>query len=76
MPASTIIVQHRDGSPARRVRVVLGFHGLTGGMTDEEYTDDHGEVTITHSSVGKADVYVSGKKRATMHAPGRTSVVV
>lgn len=76
MPASTVIVQHRDGSPARRVRVVLGFHAASSGMTKEAFTDHYGEVTISHSTIGKADVYVSGKKVATFHAPGRTAVVI
>lgn len=76
MPASTIIVQHRDGSPARSVKVVLSFHGITGGMSETNYTDNHGEVTINHSSVGKADIFVSGQRVATFHAPNRTSVVI
>ncbi len=72
MAASTIIVQHRDGSPCRRHRVVLGF---LSGNTSEAYTNDYGEATIMHTSVGRATIYVSGRNVGTVHAPGRTSVV-
>jgi hypothetical protein len=73
MPASTIIVQHADGSPCRKVKVVLGFPG---GMTPAAYTDHYGAVTIEHRSTGKATIYVSGRSCGSFHAPGRTSVVV
>lgn len=73
MPASTIIVQYKDGSPASHVRVVLGF---SSGLTRDFYTNEYGEVTIEHSSVGRAEIYVSGKKVGTFHAPGRTAVTI
>ena len=73
MPVSTVHVQYRDGSPARKVRVVLGF---STGMTREAFTDDRGEATVDHASTGNASVYVSGKKYHSFHAPGRTAVTV
>lgn len=73
MPASTIIVQYRDGSPCSHTRVVLGF---SSGMSREAYTNSHGEATVEHSSTGRATIYVSGKDCGSFHAPGRTSVVV
>jgi len=74
MAASTVIVQHRDGSPARRVRIVLGFRN--GGMTKDVYADDKGRAVVEHTSVGQADVFVSGKKVGTMHAPGSFAVTI
>lgn len=73
MPSSVVHVQHRDGSPAKGVRVVLGFNT---GMTRDFYTDDYGDVVVEHASTGRASVYVSGKEYHTFHAPGRTSVTV
>ena len=73
MPASTITVQHADGSPARHVRVVLGF---SSGNTDEEFTDSYGQAVVEHSSVGRATVYVSGRDCGSFHAPGRYAVTV
>ncbi len=77
MPASTVIVQHRDGSPARHIRVVIGFDGIfSGGMSRETYTNNYGEACVAHTSTGKATVYVDGKKYHTFHAPGRTAVTL
>lgn len=73
MPVSTILVQHRDGSPVRHVRVCLGF---TWGMTPDAFTDDRGEAVVDHASTGDATIYVSGRKYHTFHAPGRTAVTV
>lgn len=73
MPFSTVHVQHSDGSPARHVRVVLGF---STGMTKEVFTDDRGEATVEHASTGRASIYVSGKEYHSFHAPGRTAVTV
>lgn len=73
MPASTIIVQHRDGSPARHVRVVLGFPA---GNSDAYFTDAYGQVTVDHSSVGRATVFVSGRDSGSFHAPGRYAATV
>lgn len=73
MPASTIIVQHRDGSPARHVRVVLGFPS---GNTEPDFTDSYGQAVVEHSSVGRATVYVSGHECGSFHAPGRYAVTI
>lgn len=73
MPASTIIVSHRDGSAASSARVVLGF---SSGQSSPSYTDRRGHATVEHSSVGTAAIYVNGDKVGTFHAPGRTAVVV
>jgi hypothetical protein len=67
MPASTIIVQFRDGSPATSKRVVLGF---SSGQTDVAFTDRAGRVVIEHRSVGRATVYVSGDDVGSFSAPG------
>jgi hypothetical protein len=73
MAASTIIVQHRDGSPAKHARVALGFPA---GNTNDVYTDSYGQAVVEHSSVGRATVYVSGQNRGTFHAPGRYAVTI
>lgn len=73
MPASTIIVQNRDGSPARHTRVTLGFPS---GNSSAYFTDYYGQVVIEHSSVGSAIVYVSGRDCGSFHAPGRYAVTI
>ncbi len=76
MNHSKIHVQYRDGSKAKGVRVLLGFSGALGGMTKEAYTDSYGTAIVAHASVGHADVYVSGKKCGSLHAPGETAVFI
>ncbi len=73
MPASTIIVQYRDGSPGSHKEVVLGFGS---GMTRSHFTDRDGRVVIEHSSVGTAVVYVSGDRCETFRAPGKAVVTL
>lgn len=73
MPASTIIVQHHDGSAAKKVRVVLGF---ATGNTDGVYTDGNGRAVVEHSAIGKAAVYVNGKQEERFSAPGKCVVTL
>lgn len=73
MSSSTIHVQYRDGSTPTGARVVLGF---SSGMTQAGFTDRHGVATVEHSSTGRADVYVSGRKYHSFHAPGHTTVTI
>ena len=73
MNFSTIHVSYRDGSKPKGIRVVLGF---SGGTTREFYTDRNGDVVVEHASTGRADVYVSGNKVGTFHAPGETAVFI
>jgi hypothetical protein len=73
MAASTVIVSYRDGSPARGVRVVLGF---CGGQTKPAYTDHYGRAVVEHASAGRATIYVSGHNRGSFHAPGTAAAVI
>ena len=73
MPLSTITVQHSDGSPARGVRVSLGF---SFGMTDAHLTDKYGVAVVEHSSVGRATVFAAGRDQGSFHAPGRYVVTL
>lgn len=73
MPASTVIVQFRDGSPGSHKSVVLGFGS---GQTDTHYTDRDGRVVIEHASTGTAVVYVSGDRCETFRAPGKVVVTL
>jgi len=69
MNYSKIHVQYGDGSKPKGAKVVLGF---SGSMSKPAYTDAYGTAVIEHSSTGRADVYVSGKKCASLNAPGET----
>lgn len=73
MAASTIIVSHRDGSPAAGVRVALGFNA---GMTRAVHTDRYGRAVVEHSSPGRATIYVSGRNCGSFHAPSTAAAVI
>lgn len=73
MPASSIIVSYRDGSPGSNKRVVLGFPS---GQSEAVYTDYYGKAVIEHSSVGLATVYVAGNNEGTFNAPGKHAVIL
>ncbi|MEM6820311.1 MAG: hypothetical protein AAF558_00020 [Verrucomicrobiota bacterium] len=74
MAASTIIVSYPDGSPAANTRVSLLFDH--GGMTPNHFTNSQGEVTIRHSGIGKATIFVNGNRSGAMNAPGTSSAVI
>ncbi len=46
----------------------------TGGVTGAEYTDRDGRATISHTASGTATVFVDGRDRGTMRAPGTIAV--
>lgn len=73
LPASTIIVQYRDGSPGSNKEVVLGF---SSGLTRSQFTDRDGRAIIEHLSVGEAVVYVSGRRCESFRAPGKAVVTL
>ncbi len=73
---SKIHVQYKSGNIAKGVRVVLGFHGLLGGMTKKFYTDNNGTAIVEHLSKGKATIYVQGKDVGTIQAPAETVVFI
>ncbi len=73
---STIYVSYRDGSKPHGKKVVIGFSGLTGGMSEPAYTDRDGVAIVEHASVGRATVYVDGKDYGSFHAPGTFNVVL
>lgn len=71
MPTTTIEV-YRNGKPARGIRVSLEFTALTNmGFTQAERTNSEGIAYISHSSSGKANVYLDGSERGSLKAPGR-----
>lgn len=65
---------YRNGKAVSGKKVVLGF-GMS-GMTSPSFTDSSGCATITHSSKGRADVYVDGKKQSSFTAPGSATVSI
>ncbi len=73
---STIYVSYRDGSKPNGKKVIIGFSGLTGGMSRPAYTDRDGRALVEHSSTGRATVYVDGRDYGSFHAPGTFSVVL
>lgn len=62
---------------AKRARVVLSIDGIfSGGMTKEVYTNEDGVAYVSHSSKGKATVYINGKDVGRMSAPGTADFII
>lgn len=52
-------------------KVVLEWDGIANlGQSQAAYTNSNGIALVTHSSSGNATVYINGKNRGTMYAPG------
>lgn len=73
MPASTIYV-NRGGRPASGIRVMLSF--ATGGVTPEARTDSQGRALISHTATGTATIFVDGRRRHSIRAPGTATVEI
>jgi len=56
------IIVYKNQKRKRGCRVRLGFTGLLGGISQPVNTDADGVAHITHSSTGKAEIFVDGKK--------------
>jgi len=70
MPTSKITV-YKNRKPAKNVRVTLEFTGFTNmGFTRATYTNSDGVAFVEHSSSGRANVYIDGKRMGTIRAPG------
>ena len=50
--------------------------GFSAGMTREAYTDNRGDAFVEHTSVGQAEIYVSGAKYHAFRAPGHSAVTL
>ncbi|MCB9532493.1 MAG: hypothetical protein H6700_12070 [Myxococcales bacterium] len=75
MPYTTVIVQHKSGTPASGVRVVLSF-GSFSGQTKPVLTDRDGRALIEHSHTGSATVYVDGRDRGSVRTPGSAAFTI
>ena len=65
------------GKWEKNARVVLCWDGfLNAGMSRAVYTDANGIAEVQHSSSGKADIYINGKRCGTMQTPGSKTVTV
>lgn len=73
MAESVVVIQRNGGSYVKGARVVLGF---SNGTTDSVYTDSDGEAVISHSTTGKATIYIDGKDKGSMTAPGKKHVFI
>lgn len=69
-----VTVYNKEGKPSKGRKVVLE---VSGGFTDDYYTDDKGVAKVKHASTGTAKVYVDGdhsSHKTTVKAPGSVSV--
>jgi len=68
---ATKIKVYRNSKPVRNVKVSLEFNGvMQSGFSKSAYTNANGVALVSHSSTGKANVWIDGKKRGTMNTPG------
>ena len=73
MPESVIVVQRNGGGYVKGAKVTLGF---SNGVTGSVYTDSDGEAVISHLTTGQATIYVDGRDRGSMNAPGRKHIFI
>jgi len=72
-----VIVQYSSGPKAKGIRVVLSISAkLSGGITQNVYTDRFGIAIISHESKGSAMVMVNGSTKIIMQVPGETVVFI
>jgi hypothetical protein len=77
MHYSKIIVQHRSGAKAKRVRVALSIQGIiSGGQSESVLTDDYGVALVPHQGKGRAKILVKNISRGEMVCPGETVVFI
>lgn len=72
MPVSTVHVTQNGSSAPAGVKVMLSFS--TGGVSETARTDSGGRATVSHTASGTAKVFIDGRHRDTMRAPGTVSV--
>lgn len=75
MPWFEVILQRKDGKPARGIRVRMAASGLLGGMSKEAYTDDQGKAVIELASASSGTVYVDGRDRGVIRV-GRSVITL
>lgn len=78
MPTSIVkVYSNKRGKWIRGAKVVLSWNSLANqGQSKPIYTDDNGVAEISHSSTGKATIYIDGKTIGTMKTPNSKTVVV
>ncbi len=71
MPTSKITV-YKNQKPASGIKVTLEFSGIANvGFTKPVYTDSNGVALVEHASTGKANVYINGSRKGSIHAPNQ-----
>ena len=76
---TTKVTVYKNGKPQKGYKVSLQFTGgvLSGGFTDNFYTNASGTAYVKHVGKGKVKVYVDGnwsKHKTKGRAPGRIDV--
>lgn len=72
----SVRVLSSDQEPWPNVPVALGFHGVTRGVTDDEFTDDDGVATFDGFRDGDATVYVRGEDCESYYFEDGTEITV
>lgn len=71
MPTTRVTV-YRNNRPAQGVSVSLEYTGFTqAGFTRRFSTNSDGVAFVEHSSIGRANVYINGRKEGNMNTPGQ-----
>ena len=75
MPAITVRVL-RDGEPVSGHRVVFEVSGLTGGMSNPEYTNADGYATYEAEDGQEGHVFVDGRNEGHWGSYSATDITV
>ncbi len=69
------VVWENTGKPVKDSRVAIYLSGFSGGVTNEEYTNDNGEA---HFDVdpGQGEIYVDGSTKFKGRISGRTVIYI
>jgi hypothetical protein len=76
MNYSKVHVQYLDGSKPKGTKFYLNSPEILCRLIGPAYTNDDSTAIVEHFFIGPADVYVSGKKVGSFHAPGETAVFI
>ncbi len=69
------VVWESTGQPVQGSRVAIWLSGFSGGVTNEEYTNDNGEAHFDVDT-GQGEVYVDGSTKYKGRVSGRVVVYI
>ncbi len=69
------VVWESTGKPVQGSRVAIYLSGFSGGVTNEEYTDNNGEANF-EVDPAQGEIYVDGSTKYKGHISGRKVIYI